>query len=35
MGAKIEAAMTKADKVEEKQLEADTADLAKDVEAAG
>ena len=35
MGAKIEEAMTKADKVEEKQLEADTADLAKDVEAAG
>jgi GTP-binding protein EngB required for normal cell division len=35
MGAKIEAAMTKADKVEEKQLDADTADLAKDVEAAG
>ncbi len=35
MGAKIEEAMDKADKVEEKQLNADTADLAKDVEAAG
>ncbi|MGZ5410567.1 MAG: hypothetical protein ACXWDJ_11280 [Aeromicrobium sp.] len=35
MGAKIEEAMTKADKVEEKQLSADTTDLAKDVEAAG
>jgi uncharacterized membrane protein len=35
MGAKIEEAMTKADKVEEKQLEADTTDLANDVAAAG
>ncbi len=35
MGAKIEEAMNNADKVEEKQLSADTADLAKDVEAAG
>jgi len=35
MGAKIEEAMTKADKVQEKQLEADTTDLANDVAAAG
>lgn len=35
MGAKVEAAMTRANKIEEKQLSADTADLAKDVEAAG
>ena len=32
MGAKIEAAMTKAEKVEEKQLKADTAEIAKDAE---
>jgi len=35
MGAKIEGAMDKAESVEEKQLDADTADLANDVEAAG
>jgi uncharacterized membrane protein len=33
MGAKVEAAMAKADKVEEKQLEADTAEIQKDAEA--
>ena len=33
MGAKIEGVMAKADKVEEKQLEADTAELQKDAEA--
>ena len=32
MGAKVEAAMAKADKVEEKQLEADTAEIQKDAE---
>ena len=35
MGAKVEAAMTKADKVEEKQLEADTAEIEKDAAADG
>ena len=35
MGAKIEGAMTKADKVEEKQLQADTAEIQKDAEAEG
>jgi uncharacterized membrane protein len=35
MGAKVEAAMTKADKVEEKQLEADTAEIEKDAAAEG
>ena len=34
MGAKIEGVMTKADKVEEKQLQADTAEIQKDAEAA-
>jgi len=34
MGAKIEGAMNKADKVDEKQLEADTAEIQKDAEAA-
>ncbi len=33
MGAKIEGVMGKADKVEEKQLEADTAEIKKDAEA--
>ena len=33
VGAKIEGAMTKADKVEEKQLQADTAEIQKDAEA--
>jgi uncharacterized membrane protein len=33
MGAKVEAAMTKADKVEEKKLEADTAEIQKDADA--
>ncbi len=32
MGAKVEEAMAKADKVEEKQLEADTAEIQKDAE---
>ena len=32
MGAKVEAAMTKAEKVEEKQLEADTTEIQKDAE---
>ena len=32
-GAKVEAAMTKADKVEEKQLRADTAEIEKDAAA--
>jgi hypothetical protein len=32
MGAKIEKVMTNADKVEEKQLDADVAELAKDAE---
>ena len=35
MGAKIEGVMTTADKVEEKKLEADTAEIQKDAEAAG
>ncbi len=35
MGAKVEAAMSKADKVEEKQLQADTAEIAKDAETTG
>ena len=35
MGAKVEAAMTKADKVEKKELKADTAEIAKDAETAG
>ena len=35
MGAKVEAAMAKADKVEEKQLEADTAEIQKDAESDG
>lgn len=35
MGAKIEGVMTMADKVEEKKLEADTAEIQKDAEAAG
>jgi uncharacterized membrane protein len=35
MGAKIEGVMAKADKLEEKQLEADTAEIQKDAEAAG
>jgi uncharacterized membrane protein len=35
MGAKVEAAMTKADKVEQKQLEADTAEIQKDADADG
>lgn len=35
MGAKIEGVMAKADKVDEKQLEADTAEIQKDAEAAG
>ena len=35
MGAKVEAAMTKAEKLEEKQLEADTAEIQKDAEADG
>jgi len=34
MGAKIEGVMSKADKVEEKQLQADTAEIQKDAEAA-
>jgi hypothetical protein len=33
MGAKVEAAMAKADKVEQKQLEADTAEIREDAEA--
>ena len=33
MGAKIEGVMTQADKVEEKQLQADTAEIQKDAEA--
>ena len=35
MGAKVEAAMAKADKVEKQQLEADTAEIQKDAEADG
>ena len=35
MGAKIEGVMAKADKVEEKQLQADTAEIQKDAEAEG
>ena len=35
MGAKIEGAMTQADNVDEKQLQADTAEIQKDAEAAG
>ena len=35
MGAKVEAAMAKADKVEQEQLEADTAEIQKDAEADG
>jgi uncharacterized membrane protein len=35
MGAKVEAAMTKADKLQEKQLNADTAEIAKDAETTG
>ena len=35
MGAKVEAAMTKADKLQEKQLSADTAEIAKDAETTG
>ena len=35
MGARIEGAMTQADKVDEKKLEADTAEIQKDAEAAG
>jgi uncharacterized membrane protein len=35
MGATIEGVMVKADKVDEKQLEADTAEIQKDAEAAG
>jgi len=34
MGAKIEGVMTKADKLEEKQLQADTAEIQQDAEAA-
>ncbi len=35
MGAKVEAALAKADKVEQKQLEADTAEIQKDAETDG
>jgi GTP-binding protein EngB required for normal cell division len=35
MSAKIERVMTKADKVQEKRLQADTAEIQKDAEADG